>query len=38
MPRDVARSAALKDEGNVHFKKDDYIGAESLYSKAYVFG
>ncbi|RYP26265.1 hypothetical protein DL767_008115 [Monosporascus sp. MG133] len=36
MARDPARSALLKEEGNSHFKKEDYIGAESLYSKAYV--
>ena len=37
MDRDPARSNVLKEEGNSHFKKEDYIGAESLYSKAYVF-
>lgn len=37
MARDTAKSTLLKEEGNSHFKKEDYIGAESLYSKAYVF-
>ena len=37
MARDATRAAQLKEEGNSHFKKEDYIGAESLYSKAYVF-
>ncbi|KAK7756670.1 hypothetical protein SLS62_001111 [Diatrype stigma] len=36
MARDSARSAQLKEEGNSHFKKEDYIGAESLYSKAII--
>jgi len=31
-----ARSIQLKEEGNLHFGKGDYAGAEGLYSKAYV--
>jgi hypothetical protein len=26
----------LKEEGNIYFKKEDYVGAEALYSRAYV--
>lgn len=36
MAKDPAKSAQLKEEGNSHFKKEDYVGADSLYSKAYV--
>ncbi|RYO94753.1 hypothetical protein DL766_000016 [Monosporascus sp. MC13-8B] len=36
MARDPTKSALLKEEGNSHFKREDYIGAESLYSKAII--
>lgn len=32
----MERALQLKDEGNRHFQKGDYAGAESLYSQAYV--
>lgn len=32
----MSRSLELKEEGNRHFQAGDYVGAESLYSKAYV--
>lgn len=32
----MSRSLELKQEGNRHFQNGDYIGAEGLYSKAYV--
>ena len=33
---EAARALLLKEEGNRHFGDGDYIGAEALYSKAYV--
>lgn len=36
MARDPARAVQLKNDGNVRFQARDYVGAESLYSKAYV--
>lgn len=36
MAKDPAKSAQLKEEGNSHFKKEDYVGADSLYSKAII--
>lgn len=32
----MSRSLELKEEGNRHFQDGDYVGAESLYSKAYA--
>lgn len=35
MDQDAASKAVLlKEEGNRHFQKDDFDGAEALYSKA----
>ncbi|KAI2622336.1 U-box-domain-containing protein [Hypoxylon sp. NC1633] len=34
MSKDVERSTKLKEDGNYRFQAGDYIGAESLYSKA----
>ncbi|RBQ74531.1 hypothetical protein VDGD_21385 [Verticillium dahliae] len=31
-----ARAAQLKEEGNRHFQKGDYINAEGCYSKGFV--
>lgn len=31
----MSRALQIKDEGNRHFQKGDYTGAESLYSQAY---
>ncbi|KAL7627253.1 hypothetical protein AAE478_001442 [Parahypoxylon ruwenzoriense] len=36
MPQDTEKSTKLKDDGNKHFQSGDYIGAESLYSKAII--
>ncbi|KAI1382670.1 U-box-domain-containing protein [Hypoxylon trugodes] len=36
MPKDVERSTKLKDDGNRLFQAGDYVGAESLYSKAII--
>ncbi|KAI1374027.1 U-box-domain-containing protein [Hypoxylon crocopeplum] len=36
MAKDVDKSAKLKDDGNNRFQAGDYIGAESLYSKAII--
>ncbi|KAI1815833.1 U-box-domain-containing protein [Poronia punctata] len=36
MTRDFGRAARLKDEGNRCFTSGDFVGAESLYSKALV--
>ncbi|KAI1339516.1 U-box domain-containing protein [Xylariaceae sp. FL0016] len=36
MARDAQKAGQLKDSGNVHFQKGDFVGAESLYSKASV--
>ncbi|KAI5862034.1 U-box-domain-containing protein [Durotheca rogersii] len=36
MPQDVDKAAKLKEDGNHHFQAGDYIGAESLYSKAII--
>lgn len=30
----MSKSLQLKEEGNKHFQAGDYIGADSLYSKA----
>ncbi|KAK3389634.1 U-box domain-containing protein [Podospora didyma] len=32
----AARALQLKEEGNLHFKKGDYVSAEALYSKAII--
>lgn len=31
----MSRSLELKEEGNRHFQSGDFVGADSLYSKAY---
>ncbi|KAI0128110.1 U-box-domain-containing protein [Hypoxylon sp. NC0597] len=36
MARDVEKSSKLKEEGNQHFQSNDFLGAESLYSKAII--
>ncbi|KAI1800363.1 U-box-domain-containing protein [Daldinia bambusicola] len=36
MGKDVEKSTKLKEDGNQHFQSGDYIGAESLYSKAII--
>ncbi|KAI0006252.1 U-box-domain-containing protein [Xylariaceae sp. FL0662B] len=36
MPKDPEKAAKLKDDGNRHFQSGDFIGAESLYSKAII--
>ncbi|KAI1474571.1 U-box-domain-containing protein [Daldinia eschscholtzii] len=36
MGKDVEKSTKLKEDGNHHFQSGDYIGAESLYSKAII--
>lgn len=33
----MSKSLQLKEEGNKCFISHDYVGADSLYSKAYVF-
>lgn len=30
----MSKSLQLKEEGNRHFQTGDYVGADSLYSKA----
>lgn len=30
----MSRSIALKEDGNRHFQAGDFVGADSLYSKA----
>ncbi|KAI3316678.1 U-box-domain-containing protein [Xylariaceae sp. AK1471] len=37
MAKDPEKAGKLKDDGNQHFTRQDYVGAESLYSKAPVF-
>jgi hypothetical protein len=34
--KDPERATSLKNEGNRLYQAGDYVGAESLYSKAYV--
>ncbi|OTB00541.1 hypothetical protein M426DRAFT_75717 [Hypoxylon sp. CI-4A] len=34
MGKDLEKSAKLKEDGNIHFQKGDFIAAEGLYSKA----
>ncbi|ORY58189.1 U-box domain-containing protein [Pseudomassariella vexata] len=34
MPRDPDRAGLLKNDGNKYFQSGDYVGAESMYSKA----
>jgi hypothetical protein len=34
--KDPERAVALKNEGNKLYQAGDYVGAEGLYSKAYV--
>lgn len=36
MGKDVEKATKLKEDGNHHFQANDFIGAESLYSKAII--